>query len=49
MVTAESIEAAKARQEATDLAPCTDPVLLRRVAVLIAVWRQRQQERGRDG
>jgi len=45
-VTPEQIEAARQRQEAEGIEPTSDPALLRRVAVLIAVWRQRRREAG---
>ena len=44
-MTPDLIEAARQRQEAEGVVPATDPVLLHRVAVLLAVWRQRKTER----
>ncbi len=41
-MTPEGIEAAAERQAAEGIEPATDPALLHRVAVLLAVWRQRQ-------
>jgi len=45
-VTPEMIAAARQRQEAEGIKPTTDPVLLRRVAVLITESRKRQKAGG---
>jgi hypothetical protein len=43
------IEAARQRQEAEGIEPATDPAFLRRVAVLLAVARERRKGGGSDG
>lgn len=48
-MTPELIEAARERQEAEGVEPTTDPALLHRVAVLLAVARQRRKGGDRDG
>jgi hypothetical protein len=42
-VTPQAIEAARERQEREGIEPATDPALLRRVAVLLAVARERRK------